>query len=206
MINVNFLDARPLLYVCLSCFALRCIDFHQNGRRVCYLARATPVPATPGGKPPCSLVLSGLSTRASQFLLALEMLSNRAVIHVLDDDGLSRGSLAALLAAAQFNVRTHKSAIAFLTNLPEIEFGCIVTDLYMPCVDGIELIGHLRARGASTPVIVLSGRGDVPIAVKAMRAGAIEFLEKPADADELVAWVRSALVYQNAAPTYVSPG
>ena len=103
-------------------------------------------------------------------------------------------------------VRTHKSAIAFLTNLPEIEFGCIVTDLYMPCVDGIELIGHLRARGASTPVIVLSGRGDLPIAVKAMRAGAIEFLEKPADADELVAWVRSALVYQNAAPTYGSPG
>jgi two-component system response regulator FixJ len=125
---------------------------------------------------------------------------------VIDDDGLARRSLAALLAAAQFSVRTHESAIAFLTDLPEIEFGCIVTDLYMPSVDGIELIGYLRACGASTPVIVLSGRGEVPLAVKAMRAGAIEFLEKPVEADELIAWVRSALVYQNAAPTYVSPG
>jgi two-component system response regulator FixJ len=132
------------------------------------------------------------------------MISSKPLIHVIDDDKLTRHSLAALLAATQFNVRTYESAIAFLTDLPEIEFGCIVTDLYMPFVDGIELIGHLRAGGRSTPVIVMSGRGDLSLAVKAMRAGAIEFLEKPVEADELVAWVRSALVYQNAAPTIAS--
>ena len=76
----------------------------------------------------------------------------------------------------------------------------------MPSVDGIELIGHLRAGGGSTPVIVMSGRGDLSLAVKAMRAGAIEFLEKPVEADELIAWIRSTLVYQNATSTYVSPG
>jgi two-component system response regulator FixJ len=92
------------------------------------------------------------------------MISSKAVIHVIDDDELTRHSLAALLAAAQFNVRTYESAIAFLTDLPEIEFGCIVTDLHMPSVDGIELIG-LRAGGASTPVIVMSGRGDVLLAI-----------------------------------------
>jgi two-component system response regulator FixJ len=134
------------------------------------------------------------------------MISTKAVIHVIDDDELARHSLAALLAAAQFNVRTYESAVAFLANLRRIEFGCIVTDLYMPSVDGIELIGHLRAGGASTPVIVMSGRGDLSLAVKAMRAGAIEFLEKPVDADVLVTWLRSSLVYQNATPAFVSPG
>jgi two-component system response regulator FixJ len=134
------------------------------------------------------------------------MLSSEAVIHVIDDDELARHSLAALLAAAQFNVRTYESAIAFLTDFPKIEFGCIVTDLYMPFVNGIELIGHLRAGGGSTPVIVMSGRGDLSLAVKAMCAGAIEFLEKPVEADELVAWVRSTLMFQNATSTYVSPG
>ena len=136
----------------------------------------------------------------------VNMRSSKAVIHVIDDDKLARHSLAALLAAAQFNVRSYESAIAFLTDLPKIEFGCIVTDLYMPFVNGIELIGHLRAGGGSTPVIVMSGRGDLSLAVKAMRAGAIEFLEKPVEADELIAWVRSTLVYQNATSTYVSPG
>jgi two-component system response regulator FixJ len=134
------------------------------------------------------------------------MRSSKAVIHVIDDDKLARHSLAALLAAAQFNVRSYESAIAFLTDLPKIEFGCIVTDLYMPFVDGIELIRRLRAGGESAPVIVMSGRGDLSLALKAMRAGAIDFLEKPVDGDELIAWVRSTLVYQNATSTYGSPG
>ena len=136
----------------------------------------------------------------------VNMRSSKAVIHVIDDDKLARHSLAALLAAAQFNVRSYESAIAFLTDLPKIEFGCIVTDLYMPFVDGIELIRRLRAGGESAPVIVMSGRGDLSLALKAMRAGAIDFLEKPVDGDELIAWVRSTLVYQNATSTYGSPG
>jgi len=124
------------------------------------------------------------------------MISNKSIVHVIDDDETARASLEELLVSAQFRVRTHESANAFLSDLSETEFGCIITDLHMPRVDGIELIGRLRGRGRSTPVIVVSGRRDVTLATRAMKAGAIDFLEKPIIAEVLLAWVRSAIVCQ----------
>jgi two-component system response regulator FixJ len=125
-----------------------------------------------------------------------KMISNKSVVHVIDDDEAARASLGALLEAAEFPVRTHESAMRFLSDPPEIEFGCIITDLYMPHVDGIELVRRLRDRGESTPVIVTSGQGEVTLATRAMRAGAVDFLEKPIIAEVLLAWVRSAIMCQ----------
>ena len=122
------------------------------------------------------------------------MLSNEAVVHLIDDHEIIRESLAFLLTAAQLNVRTHESAVAFLKVFPEVEPGCIVTDMHMPQLDGIELIRRLRGRGSSMPVIVITAADDVALAVKAIRAGAIDFLEKPTCAELLVTWIRSAFV------------
>lgn len=119
---------------------------------------------------------------------------NPAVVHLIDDDKAVRRSLAFLLSAAGLKVHTYESAMAFLNILSEVEPGCIVADIHMPRVDGIELIRRLRGRASDMPVIAITGRGDVPLAVKAIRAGAVDFLEKPSCAELLVTWIRSALV------------
>ena len=101
------------------------------------------------------------------------------VVHVIDDDADVRQSLAFLLSTAGLAVRVHDSAVAFLKALPEIRDGCVVTDIRMPGIDGLELqrrLGELKRR---LPVIVMTGHGDVPLAVEAMKAGAVDFIEKP---------------------------
>ncbi|MBO0758771.1 MAG: response regulator transcription factor FixJ [Bradyrhizobiaceae bacterium] len=118
---------------------------------------------------------------------------NNAVVHVIDDDGAARESLAFLLRSAGFEVQTYESAVAFLNKLPEIGLGCIVTDVRMPQVSGLELLERLRGQDLNVPVIVVTGHGDVPLAVEAMKHGAVDFLEKPFDDDILLASVRSAL-------------
>lgn len=114
-------------------------------------------------------------------------------VHVIDDDSAMRESLAFLLAAAQVKVQTHDSALAFLDVLPTLKGGCIVTDVRMPGMSGIELLRHLRELKVSIPVIIITGHGDVPLAVEAMKFGAADFIEKPFDDEVLLAAVRGAL-------------
>lgn len=115
------------------------------------------------------------------------------VVYVIDDDDAARESLEFLLRSANLSVTAYDSATMFLRALPQISYGCIVTDVRMPGLSGIELLRHLRDAGLSLPVIVVTGHGDVPIAVEAMKLGAVDFFEKPFDGDKMVAAVRSAL-------------
>jgi two-component system response regulator FixJ len=121
---------------------------------------------------------------------------NEAVVHVVDDDLAVRQSLSFLLASDGLPVRLHESALAFLDAMKETATGCIVTDVRMPGIDGIELLRRLKARGFSLPVIVMTGHADVPMAVEAMKEGAVDFIEKPFDDDLFLAAVRSALRLQ----------
>ena len=115
------------------------------------------------------------------------------MVHVIDDDEAARESLEFLLTSAKIQVRTYDSARAFLKNLSSVEAGCIVTDVRMPDLSGIDLLRKLREMDFGIPVIVITGHGDVPLAVEAMRIGAVDFLEKPYDDEALLASVRSAL-------------
>jgi two-component system response regulator FixJ len=118
---------------------------------------------------------------------------DRQTVHVVDDDSAVRESLAYLLASAKIKVRTHDSAEAFLDVLPTLAPGCIITDVRMPGLSGIDLLKRLKKTAQAIPVIVITGHGDVPLAVEAMRLGAMDFLEKPFDDLVLIASVRSAL-------------
>ncbi len=115
------------------------------------------------------------------------------VVHVIDDDADVRQSLAFLLSAAGLAVQIHESAVAFLEALPGIQEGCVVTDIRMPGMDGLELQRRLREMKTGLPVIVMTGHGDVPLAVEAMKTGAIDFIEKPFDDEVLLSAIRSAL-------------
>lgn len=115
------------------------------------------------------------------------------VVHVIDDDADVRQSLAFLLSTAGLAVRVHDSAVAFLKVLDGVQGGCVVTDIRMPQIDGLELQRRLRAQGSKLPVIVMTGHGDVALAVEAMKAGAVDFIEKPFDDDVLLAAIRTAL-------------
>jgi two-component system response regulator FixJ len=112
---------------------------------------------------------------------------------VIDDDEAMRESLSFLLDSAGIRARTYESAVAFLQQLDGLEPGCIVTDVRMPEMNGLELVRRLKERGVQQPVIVITGHGDVPLAVEAMKAGVIDFLEKPFDDEALLQAVRSAL-------------
>lgn len=113
------------------------------------------------------------------------------VIHVVDDDGAMRDSLRVLLQSAGFAVLTYDSAKAFLVAEPIL--GCVLTDVRMPEIDGLELQRRLSERGLHLPVIVMTGQGDVPNAVRAMKAGAVDFLEKPFQDAQLLDAVHGAL-------------
>jgi two-component system response regulator FixJ len=119
-------------------------------------------------------------------------------VHVVDDEEPSRKSLTFLLASAGFAVCAHESAAAFLSLTPLPERGCLVTDLRMPCIDGVELLERLRARDINIPTIVLSGYGDVKMTVRAMKAGAADFIEKPFKDEVLIAAIREAMSRQQA--------
>ena len=104
---------------------------------------------------------------------------SEAVIHVVDDDESAREALAFLLEAADFAVVSHASALALLAALPLGGAGCVITDMRMPDMTGLELIRELNSRGSRVPVLMITGHGDIPLAVEAMRAGVIDFIEKP---------------------------
>lgn len=115
------------------------------------------------------------------------------MVHVIDDDEAMRKSLAFLLRTAKVEVQTYESALVFLENLSKVKSGCIITDVRMPGMSGIDLLKRLRQLKNNMPVIVITGHGDVPLAVEAMKEGAVDFLEKPFDDEILLAAIRSAL-------------
>jgi two-component system response regulator FixJ len=104
-----------------------------------------------------------------------------------------RHSLLFLLECAGLEARSYESALAFLDRLEAMERGCIVTDVRMPGMSGLELVAALKAKAIADPVIVITGHGDVPLAVEAMKAGVSDFLEKPFDDQQLLSAVRRAL-------------
>lgn len=115
------------------------------------------------------------------------------VVHVIDDDDAVRESLSFVLDSAGLTARTYESAAAFLAAIQAGVSGCIVTDVRMPEMNGLELVRKLQAMGVGLPVIVITGHGDVPLAVEAMKAGVLDFLEKPFDDDVFLSAVNSAL-------------
>jgi two-component system response regulator FixJ len=114
-------------------------------------------------------------------------------VYVVDDDPAVRDSLAFLLGAAGLEVRLFESASAFLATLPTLGRGCVVTDVRMPEINGIELLRRMTSSGQALPVIVMTGHGDVPLAVEAMKLGALHFVEKPFEDERLLAAVGAAL-------------
>ena len=114
-------------------------------------------------------------------------------IHVIDDDEAVRNSLEFLFDSAGLPVCAYESALAFLEQLDAPTSGCVVTDVRMPEMSGLDLLRELRRRGSSLPVIVITGHGDVPLAVEAMKAGAQDFLEKPFEEGRVLSVVRRAL-------------
>ena len=114
-------------------------------------------------------------------------------VHVVDDDDALRDSLVWLIEGAGYAVNAYPDAESFLDALSVIEPGCIVSDIRMPGLSGLQLFDALKARDVPFPVIFLTGHGDVPMATGALRAGAIDFLEKPVDEMVLLARIEEAL-------------
>jgi two-component system, LuxR family, response regulator FixJ len=114
------------------------------------------------------------------------------VVHVVDDDDDARDSLAFLLSTADLAVETYATAQDFLTVARSVG-GMVITDMRMPEVDGLELIRRLDVLGVALPIIVITGHADVPLAVEAMKAGVLDFIEKPYDDEIMLSAVRAAL-------------
>lgn len=114
-------------------------------------------------------------------------------VFIVDDDAAVLRSLSAVLAAEDFEVKTFTSAESFLESCDEQASGCIVLDVRMPGLDGLQAQEELARRRITMPVIFLTGHGDVPMSVRAMKGGAFDFLQKPVAADTLIARVYSAL-------------
>jgi two-component system response regulator FixJ len=120
-------------------------------------------------------------------------MSDEPVVFVVDDDPAMRDSLEMLLRSQGLPVSSFDSAVAFLASDAPARSGCVLADVRMPHVDGLELQQRLRETGSALPVILMTGHGDVPLAVRAMKAGAIDFLEKPFEESDLVESVRRGL-------------
>ena len=114
-------------------------------------------------------------------------------VHIIDDDEAVRDSLVTLLDASGFAVSAYASAAAFLDGIEGAVSGCVVTDVCMPEISGLELLRRLSDRLPQFPVIVLTGEADVPTAVEALKNGALDLIEKPYSAETIVAAVRQAL-------------
>jgi two-component system, LuxR family, response regulator FixJ len=128
--------------------------------------------------------------------MASETAAPQPVVHIIDDDEGLRESLAFLLRSAALEVRSFESAKTFLDALPDASVGCVITDIRMPDMSGIDLLRRLKELKIGVPVIVITGHGDIALAVEAMKIGAADFFEKPFDDDLLVASVRAALRQQ----------
>ena len=120
-------------------------------------------------------------------------MANEPVVHVIDDDDSARHSLEFLLDCAGLQVRSYASAVEFLEAVPSMPHGCIITDVRMPEMSGVELVARLKAEGVPDPVIVITGHADVPMAIQAMKQGVSDFIEKPFSDEVILTAVHSAL-------------
>src|SRR6478609_909292 len=116
----------------------------------------------------------------------------RGRVYVIDDDAAMRDSLDFLLGSADFQITLFESAQHFLDAVSSLDFGCVVSDVRMPGIDGIELLKRMKASHSAFPVVIMTGHGDVPLAVEAMKLGAVDFLEKPFEDDRLTAMIETA--------------
>jgi len=123
---------------------------------------------------------------------------DKGKVYVIDDDEAMRDSLSFLLDSADFSVTLFESALGFLDALPKLGFGCVVSDVRMPGLDGIELLKRMKAGNSTFPIVIMTGHGDVPLAVEAMKLGAVDFLEKPFEDDRLIGMIEAAM--RGAAP------
>ncbi|MEM5517595.1 response regulator [Henriciella sp. AS95] len=105
--------------------------------------------------------------------------TEKPLVHLVDDDEAIRHSASFMLRLAGYRVQTHKDGVSFLEALSGVEKGCILLDVQMPKLNGLEVQKELNERGCEMPVVVLTGHGDVSVAVQAMKAGAVNFVEKP---------------------------
>lgn len=124
---------------------------------------------------------------------------NHKNVYVIDDDEAMRDSLDFLLGAAGFKVAVFDSAALFLEKLPEMEFGCVVSDVRMAGIDGIELLKRIKSGDKAFPVVMMTGHGDIRLAVEAMKLGATDFLEKPFEDDRLIGTIEDAFRRKNEA-------
>lgn len=115
------------------------------------------------------------------------------VVHVIDDDDSARHSLEFLIGCAGYSVRSYRSAVEFLEAAPAIERGCIVTDVRMPEMNGMELVARLKSLNIPDPVIVITGHADVPMAIEAMKQGVSDFIEKPFSDEAILGSIAAAL-------------
>jgi two-component system response regulator FixJ len=124
---------------------------------------------------------------------------DRGKVYVIDDDEAMRDSLNFLLDSAGLEVTLFENAQQFLDALPRLDFGCVVSDVRMPGIDGIELLKRMKAGQSKFPILIMTGHGDVPLAVEAMKLGAVDFLEKPFEDDRLTSMIEAAI--RQAKPT-----
>jgi two-component system response regulator FixJ len=120
-------------------------------------------------------------------------MSAERIVHVVDDDAAVRRSLERLLGSAGLDVFSYESGQAFLDAAPRLSGGCVLLDIHMPEMDGLELQAHLRDAGITLPVIIVTGQGDVQAAVRAMKTGAFDFIEKPYSDELLLNAIAAAL-------------
>jgi two-component system response regulator FixJ len=120
-------------------------------------------------------------------------MSDRGNVYVIDDDEAMRDSLDFLLGSAGFHTTLFESAHHFLDAVSSLDFGCVVSDVRMPGIDGIELLKRMKTSHSAFPVVIMTGHGDVPLAVEAMKLGAVDFLEKPFEDDRLIGMIDAAL-------------
>jgi two-component system, LuxR family, response regulator FixJ len=120
-------------------------------------------------------------------------MTGKGKVYVIDDDEAMRESLNFLLDAAGCDVTLFESATMFLEALPGLDFGCVISDVRMPGIDGLELLKRMKASRSAFPILIMTGHGDIPLAVEAMKLGAVDFLEKPFEDDRLVTMIETAL-------------
>jgi two-component system response regulator FixJ len=126
-------------------------------------------------------------------------MSDRKLVHIVDDEEAIRRSASFMLKTSGYAVETWASGVAFLKEIRHVSEGCILLDVRMPEMDGLEVQQALLERGVTLPVIVLTGHADVSIAVRAMKAGAVDFLEKPFEKAVLLASIEAAFARMAAA-------
>jgi len=127
-------------------------------------------------------------------------MAEKTVVHVIDDDAAMRDSLAFLLDVNGFRPEVFESSNAFLAKVANSAPACVISDIRMPGMNGIELVRKLKSDGNECPVILITGHGDVALAVEAMKAGAVDFIEKPFDDAVLLDAIRAALEARSSSP------